>query len=121
METPSSPKRTEAPEASGQSVYDLFDNSIEALERGLKESKQDANGLINAWLGPLREAGYPAVAFELERLQRAIRAGNVVEIRDSLIKSAHLSEDALSKADGMQRTKLQDLVRLLKAAAGQFE
>lgn len=101
--------------------YDLFDKTIEAFERDLAESKQDAPELIKAWLGPLRDEGYPAVAFELERLLEAIRGGNVPEIRESLVKAARLSEDALGKADGMFRAKLLDMVNLMKAAASQFD
>ena len=118
MENPSSTQNTAGTDDSG---FDLMDNSIAALEKELTESKQDAHGLIKAWLQPLRDAGYPTIAYELERLEEAMRMGNVMQIRESLVKSARLSEDALGKADGMIRTKLLTMINLLKAAASQFE
>lgn len=123
MDNPSSSKHTQPKNTSvgSENRYDLFDNTIEALEKGLAESKQDAPALIQAWLGPLREEGFPEVAFELENLERAIRGANVPQIRESLVKSARLSESALGKAEGMMRTKLLDMINLLKAAASQFD
>ena len=102
--------------------YDLIDQSLDLLAQDPATARKLAVTPLRQWQNIAREVGLGPLAYDLEQLESAIEKADAAGIKRCLTQVSRQTRDAAAKdADGVLRSKLEELAGSLEQLADAFE